>query len=463
MSRVLSKILILVIGIITVAASVVWAASPAPASRKVAMVAPIEGMIDLGQAPFVERLLKTAAEQGAAVVILEVNTFGGRVDAAVAIRDQLLRSRVPTIAFVNKRAISAGALIALSAEKVVVARGATIGAATPVQMGQPGESAKIADEKTVSYVRKEFRATADARKRPGLIAEAMVDADVEIAGLIAKGKLLTLTGEDAVRHGVADFEADTLGELLGKSGLAGAEIRPMKENWAETVVRFLTHPVVSSLLMTLAMLGLLIELRTPGFGIPGIVGLLSLAAFFWGHALVQLVGWEQILLVSAGLILLGLELFVIPGFGVAGILGILAVVAGLSSSLFGAGASLNAILVAVSRVAISSAVAIVAGLVLMRFLPSLPGGRKLVLATALVGGGRSDSDPVLPSGTVGTTLTQLRPAGLAAFGARRVDVVSDGDFVEAGQPVKVLRDEGHRVVVTVERSAQASGPRGTTE
>ena len=168
-------------------------AGPALAQKpSVVYVAPIEGMIDLGLAPFVERVLREATDAGAAAVILEINTFGGRVDAAVLIRDALLNAKVPTVAFINKRAISAGALIALATEKIVIAQGGTIGAATPVQMGQPGAPAQPVEEKTVSYVRKEFRATAEARKRPPLIAEAMVDADVEIPGLIEKGKLLTL-------------------------------------------------------------------------------------------------------------------------------------------------------------------------------------------------------------------------------------------------------------------------------
>ena len=165
------------------------------AQTPVVYIAPIEGMIDLGLAPFVQRVLNEAAQEGAAAVVLEINTFGGRVDAAVLIRDALLNARVPTVAFVNKRAISAGALISLAAEKIVMANGGTIGAATPVAMGQPGAPAQPVAEKTVSYVRKEFRATAEARKRPPIIAEAMVDADVEIPGLIQKGKLLTLTTE----------------------------------------------------------------------------------------------------------------------------------------------------------------------------------------------------------------------------------------------------------------------------
>src|SRR5918992_57339 len=273
----------------------------------VVYVAPIEGMIDLGLAPFVDRVLKEAAEAGAAAVILEINTFGGRVDGAVIIRDALLNARVRTVAFVNKRAISAGALISLAAEKIVMADGGTIGAATPVQLGQPGAPAQPVEEKTVSYVRKEFRATAETRKRPPLIAEAMVDPDVEIPGLIQKGKLLTLTTEEALKHKVADFRAETIESLLEQLGLAGAEVRRASPNWAENLVRFLTHPVVSSLLITIGMLGIILELRTPGFGLPGGLGVTSLALFFWGHWLVQLVGWEEILLVGSGLLLLALE------------------------------------------------------------------------------------------------------------------------------------------------------------
>ncbi|HEX2186504.1 MAG TPA: hypothetical protein VHN78_13470, partial [Chloroflexota bacterium] len=140
-------------------------------TQPVVYVVPITGMIDLGLAPFVQRVLDEAAGAGAAAVMLEINTFGGRVDAAVLIRDALLRARVRTVAFVNTRAISAGALISLAAEIIAMAEGGAIGAATPVTMGQPGTPAQPVAEKTVSYMRKEFRATAEARKRPPLLAE----------------------------------------------------------------------------------------------------------------------------------------------------------------------------------------------------------------------------------------------------------------------------------------------------
>ncbi len=428
----------------------------AQAQRPVVYVAPIDGIIDLGLAPFVERVLAEAETAGARAVVLEINTFGGRVDAAVLIRDALLRAKVPTVAFVNKRAISAGALISLAAERIVVADGATIGAATPVQMGAPGAPAQPVAEKTVSYMRKEFRATAESRKRPPLLAEAMVDADVVVKGLVDKGKLLTLTGTEALRHGVADFRADTLEALLRHLKLEGAEVRRARPTWGELVVRFLTHPVVSSLLMTVGILGVLVELRTPGFGVPGAVGLASLVLFFWGHWIVRLVGWEELLLVGFGTILLLIELFVTPGFGLPGAVGLVALVAALGLSLLSAGATWTAILAAVGRVAIAMLLAVAGALAALQLLPRLPVGRRLILTTelaALVGYGSAPEGDRQWLGKRGTATSPLRPAGIAEFEGERVDVVSEGEFIEPGQPLEVIRIDGNRIVVRRLRAA----------
>jgi len=421
----------------------------------VVYVAPIEGIIDLGLAPFVDRVLNEATDAGAAAVILEINTFGGRVDAAVVIRDALLNARVRTVAFVNKRAISAGALISLAAEKIVMADGGTIGAATPVQMGQPGAPTQPVEEKTVSYVRKEFRATAESRKRPPLIAEAMVDADVEIPGLIEKGKLLTLTTDEAMKHKVADFRAQTIESVLDQLNLAGAQVRRASPNWAEGLVRFLTNPIISSLLITIGMLGIILEIRTPGFGVPGALGIAGLALFFWGHWLVQLAGWEELLLVGSGLVLLVLEIFVIPGFGLAGVLGIGALLAGLSLSLIGGGATWEFILKAAGRVVFSLLLALVASLAVLRFLPRLPFGRRLILETELLAGAGGSSAPESDKswlGKSGTAISPLRPAGIAEIEGERVDVVSDGELIAPGVPVVVTRVDGNRIVVRRDRT-----------
>jgi membrane-bound serine protease (ClpP class) len=418
--------------------------------RPVVYVVPITGIVDLGLAPFVERVLQEATDAGAAAVILEIDTFGGRVDGAVLIRDDLLLAQVPTVAFVNKRAISAGALITLAAEKIAMAGGSTVGAATPVEMGAPGAPAQPVAEKTLSYMRKEFRATAESRGRPPLLAEAMVDADVEIPGVSEKGKLLTLTTEEALQHKFADFRADTIDAVLAELDLAGAEIRPATQTWAETVVRFLTHPVVSSLLMTIGILGIIVEIRTPGFGVPGALGLASLALFFWGHWLVRLAGWEELLLVGLGVVLLVMEVFVIPGFGIAGVLGLTALVAGLGLSLVGAGATWMVVVQALGQVALSLLLALGVSLALLRILPRLPFGRRLVLETELGVEGGYASAPESDRrwvGKRGTAASPLRPAGLAHLDGERVDVVSDGEFIEAGERIEVIRVDGNRIVV----------------
>ncbi len=420
----------------------------AQTSTPVVYVIPIEGMIDLGLAPFLSRTIREAKEAGAAAVLLEINTFGGRVDAAVAMRDALLNSPVRTIAFVNQRAISAGALIAIACNTLVMNEGGTIGAAAPVVSGS-GET-KPADEKSVSYVRKEFRATAEVRKRPPEYAEAMVDSDVEIPGVIAKGKLLTLTTSEALKYKVADLSAPTIEAALVAAGLPNSQLRRVTETWAETLVRFLTNPVVSSLLLTLGMLGLLVEIRTPGFAVPGTLGLLFISLFFWGHWIVQLAGWEELLLVSIGLLLLALEVFVIPGTTLVGIAGFVALVAGLGMALVGAGATVSVIVIALGRVSLSLLLAMAGAFAVMQFLPRLPFGRRLVLATGMdadLGYVSAPESDRLWLGRTGTALSPMRPSGIAEIDGTRVDVVSEGGFIDAGASIEVTRVEGNRIVI----------------
>jgi membrane-bound serine protease (ClpP class) len=349
---------------------------------------------------------------------------------------------VPTIAYVNRRAISAGALISLAAEHLVMAPGATIGAATPVMAG--AEGAQAVSEKTVSYVRKEFRATAESRKRPALIAEAMVDADVAIRGVIEKGKLLTLTTDEALKHKVAEHRAENVAAALERVGIAGAELRAMSPNWAENVVRFLTHPVLSSLLVTIGMLGIIIELRSPGFGVAGAIGVGALAAFFWGHWLVQLAGWGELLLALAGVALLLVEVLVIPGFGFAGILGIVALVAALVMSVVGSGATPEFFMFAAARIVFSLLVALAASFALLRYMPRTRLGRQLILDTGLATEPEGDRRWL---GKRGRASSPLRPAGIAEIEGERVDVVSEGELIEPGTEIEVMRVDGNRIVV----------------
>ncbi|MBZ0169246.1 MAG: hypothetical protein K8F29_07390 [Kofleriaceae bacterium] len=200
--------------------------------------------------------------------------------------------------------------------------------------------------------------------------------------------------------GIAPFVQRVLNEathtvesVLEQLGLAGVQVRRASPNWVENLVRFLTPPVVSSLLITIGMLGIILELRTPGLGLPGALSITSLALFFWGHWLVRLAGWEDLLLVGAGLVLLIVEIFVIPGFGVAGALGIVALLAGVSLSLIGGGATWEFVLNVVGRVIFSLLLALVASLALLHFLPRLPFGRRLILQMALPAGAKGGSAP----------------------------------------------------------------------
>lgn len=451
------RLLIPILLLLTLAAGHLSAWSNA--RQPVVYVAQVDGTIDLGLAPYIERVLREAQASQATAVVLQINTFGGRVDAAVQIRDALIKSPVNSIAFIDSRAISAGALISLATNAIVMTPGATIGAATPVQSS--GTETQPVSEKTVSYVRKEFGATAEARDRDPLVAQAMVDADVEIPGLIEKGKLLTLTTKEALQIGLADAQASTLTQALDELGIRNARIVQTSTNWAEEVVRFLTHPVVSSLLVTVAMLGIIIEIRTPGFGVAGALGIAALGLFMWGHWLVNLAGWEELLLAAAGILLLLVEAFVIPGFGIAGILGILAFLAAIMLSTVGEGASFNALIDAATRLGISLVIAILASLLLLRFLPRTRFGRHLVLQTGLEAGSGFTSEPLREHelvGLTGTATTTLRPAGIADIQGQRIDVVSDGEYIEAGSTIRVDHVDGNRVVVR--RIQEVQSPTG---
>ena len=196
-----------------------FAVSTILAQDKIVYLIDIKEEINQSVSSYIDQSLRDAGVAGADAVILEINTFGGWLDAGVEVRDNILNSEIQTIAFINMRAISAGALISLAADKIIMAPGAIIGAATPVNF--LGEKAS---EKVISYWRAEMRATAEKNKRPVQIADAMVDEAVEIPGLIEKGKLLTLTTEEALKYEIADYQAEDITEVLKKTDMAGARI-----------------------------------------------------------------------------------------------------------------------------------------------------------------------------------------------------------------------------------------------
>jgi membrane-bound serine protease (ClpP class) len=406
----------------------------------------ISGEIDLGLAPYVERILGEATADD--FVLLHVNTFGGRIDAAVQIRDALLASKAKTAAFIDARAISAGALISLATDTIAMVHGATIGAATPVQL-EGGKMAPV-EAKVVSYFRKEMKSTAEAKGRRGDIAEAMVDQSVVIEGLDGKDTTLTLTTTEALKYKIAAFEATSLEEVCAKLNRPPPTIK-QGLNWAERVARVLSDSAISSLLMTLGMLGILIELWAPGHALAGTLGVLCLVAFFFGHYVVHLAGLEEILLFFGGVALVVVELAFFPGHGAVAVTGVIAIIASLVMALlnmkhvpFEVSWQLGWVTKALSMVFGSLLATAVGMVVVSRILPNTRLGKPLILETAITAkAGEADS----LVGRHGVTETALRPAGKANVGGKRIDVVTDGGFLEANERVVVAEVDGPRIVV----------------
>lgn len=442
------RILRLLLGAVLTAATALCVAQACDARPRV-MVIEIGGEIELGLAPFVERTTAEAADGGYMLVVYRINTFGGRLDAAVAIRDAIVSSRTPTAAFVDKRAISAGALIAMAGERVYMHPQSTIGAAEPVSMGI-GLSSGEAGEKVISYWRAELRATAERNNRPARVAEAFADKSIEIPGVIDEGKLLTLTAQQAVELGIADTTASSLDDLLAQEGLAGAEIERPGMNAAERIAGFLTRGMVSSILLTVALLGIFFEIRTPGFGLPGIAALVALGLFFGSHSIVHLAGWGEILLFVFGVAMLLVEIFLIPGFGIVGTIGIIAIVASLYLSLVGRFYHPTDIVSGAKILAVSFISSFILILIGLRYLPKWTPVGRLVLRTeeTVESGFRATPHEYEElAGRTGRALTSLRPAGTAVIDGKKYSVVTEGDFIEKDSEIRVTGIEGYRIVV----------------
>ncbi len=420
----------------------------APSGSKVVVVA-IDRTVELGLAAFVRRAIEDNTD--AAAIILEVNTLGGRVDAAIQIRDAILEAKPRTVAFIHPRAISAGALISLACDNVLMSEGATIGAVTPVQAG--GGQAEAVGEKMVSYMRAEMRTTAEANGRRGDIAEAMVDREVVIDGVVDAGKLLTLDTDQAIKLGMADGRVDDLDSVFEALTLKSPLVVTSTLNWGEEIARWLTEPTVSGLLLSVGMLGLMIAFYTRTVGAFTVAGFVALALFFGGHAVVHLVGWEEALLFLTGVILVIVEIFFVPGFGVPGVLGLICVISALVLSLIGMPINVSfqtgLLADAMTRVLLSLLGAFVLALVVMRMLSRTSFGKALVLEQAESGwlSAPTASDLV---GQVGKALTDLRPAGKIVIDGKRYEAASEREFVPRGSRVRVVGKDGPELIVRAE-------------
>lgn len=402
-------------------------------------VAPVTGVIDGGTYAFLERVYEEAEKEDKGIVLLEIDTPGGYIVYAQKIRDLIEHSTVKTIAFVDNNALSAGALIALISDELVMSPGATMGAAEP-RIGN-----EKADPKIVSAWSKELKTAAELNGKNGDIAMAMADAKIEIEGLVGKGELLTLTAKEALEYELADAILANRREVLEQFGLQNAEIVEETPGAFEGIASWVSNPYISAILLTIGIAGLVIEIFTIGFGIPGGIGLIALGIYFFGSMFAGLSGYEAILLFVLGIILLVAEIFFIPGFGLAGIGGLIALILGV-------------VMAAPSvEQAVTSLVAAIIGTVILlflsiKFLPTRRVWSRLILSD------KQEKDKyIAPTNTLveligasGETLTPLRPAGTAKINGKRIDVVTSGEFISKGTKIKFIKVEGPRVIVEEE-------------
>ena len=436
----------------------------------VVYIVPIHDEIDRALVYVIRRGLNEAVRGGAAAVVFDMDTPGGRLDATEQILTLIGGVKVPTYTYVNPNAFSAGAIIAMATDHIYMAPGSRIGAAAPIMIsptgGGPEKMPEKVEEKIVSATASMIRSVAERKGHDPKLAESMVRSDGEYKigeEVIKKDKqLLTLTSKEAerkVKRGdkeenlLSEGTIETLDGLLAAIGHGGSERRVFQTTPAERLARWIE--AFSFVFLLGGILGIYIEFKTPGFGLPGILGGILLAIWFWGHHVAGLAGMGEILLFLVGVILLVVEIFVLPGFGFVGIAGALCMVAALFMAMverFPGGPALPPMpdmQGAAINLIVALAMVVFIGYLLSKFLPKTPLYGYLVLGTEEKAdkgfeSAKSESDLL---GRKGLLVTDLRPAGVATIGDRRVDVVSRGEYVAKGTAVVVAEVHGNRIVV----------------
>ena len=426
------------------------AMSLAVSAQKV-FVVPIETEIDQSAFHHFKQGERKAHEAGADLLLVKLNTYGGALDAADSIRTALLRCTLPTVAFVDVNAASAGALIALACDSVYMAPAASMGSATVVNgAGEP------MPEKYQSYMSTIMRATAEhhGRKQQGdsmvcrrdpAIAASMVNPEISVS----------LTASQAVECAYADGVAPDINAVLADLQMAGAEVMYYESNLTDDIMGFLANAGVRAVLVMLILGGIYMEMHTPGLGFAAAVAAVATVLYF----LPMFVGGAMpawvLLCFILGVVLIALEIFVIPGFGVTGAAGIIAIVAALVGGMLSNDAvtgfdfgSLCRSLVVVGAGCLLAVVAIV-------YLTSSRGPKILRKHTELMtelkvsdGFVGVDMSPARYVGQIGETMTDMRPAGKIEIGSTIFDAVSIGPFIAARRSVKVIKYENAQLYVS---------------
>ena len=407
-----------------------------------------------------------AVEMNAKLIIIHMNTYGGMVDAADSIRTKILNCHIPVYVFVDNNAISAGALIAIAADKIYMRDGASIGAATVVN-----QTGQAVPDKYQSFMRSMMRATAESHgkdtivtgkdtvyrwRRDPKIAEAMVDPDVTIKGVIDSTKVLTLTVNEAIRLRYCEGKAEKIEDILAANHISEYKIERHTLTSLEKVIHFLINPYLQSLLIMLIIGGIYFELQTPGIGFPLAVSVLAALLYFAPLYLEGLANHWELLIFFTGLILIGIELFALPGFGVAGVSGIILMILGLSIAMVD-----NIVFewdFSFGLLSVFKSFCIVTGSAVFALALSIWTGKSFLTnprlkAVMLTAEQRSSEGYVSFDdlsgliGVTGTARSMLRPAGKIDIGGKLYDAICEIGYINPGEQVKVIRFETGQLYV----------------
>jgi membrane-bound serine protease (ClpP class) len=449
---------------------------------------PIDREIDDTLFASAERRIEAAKAAGADLIIFEVDSPGGAVSASIDLGDLIYGLEIPSVALILKGAYSGAALVSLAAGDIVMGDGAILGDCQPILVGPQG--IEIVGEKIQSPLRALFRKYADRNGYPRRLAEAMVTEQMEVRRVsfpdgtveylepaevedvtrtrgepassrvvVKAGELLTLHAREALEYGFTGPLVKNRAEAFERWGLSEGRVTTLEESWAEGVSRFLLS--IKALLFLGGIVALWMELKAPGFGVPGAISIICFALFFSASAIAGIATELEIVLFLLGVVLLILEFFVIPGFGIAGVSGLGLIVASLYMGsvkyAFPRGDrpfDLRGPRDFAMEFGAAFIGAIILAAVIARFLPRTPIGRRLILSPA-GGGAASLTASAAPAsahaatlvGRAGVALTTLRPAGRIEVDGEPLDAVSEGDFIERGQAIRVVRAEGNSIVV----------------
>ncbi len=318
-----NKIKLLIITLISIAIQI-------NANQKKVFIFQIRSEIDPRMSRYVQLAIEEAKNQKSDIILIDMDTFGGAVDDADKIRKNILDVQVPIYVFINKNAASAGALISIACDSIYMQAGSSIGAATVVNGGDGSQ----APDKYQSYMRSMMRSTAEATHRNPKIAEAFVDADIQLDTTIKKnGKVLTFSTSEAIKNQFCEAQVNDISEILKRSNITDYNIYKYELPWSEKIIALFLNPAVSGILILIMLGGLYFELQSPGLGFPIIAAIVAAVLYFTPYYLNGLAQNWEILSFVIGIILLGLEIFVIPGFGVVGIAGIIIIFMSLILSM----------------------------------------------------------------------------------------------------------------------------------